>query len=138
MQRAAVLTAGASAGAIAQQGVTTGAITGQVTDADGAPAAGAPVSVTNVETGATRLVESDEEGRYSAGFLPPGTYVVSTQFVTTAESAPVRLTIGETIVVNLSLAAIQAEEVVTEVGGEGAIDVAEGGIRENKSGSNSL
>jgi hypothetical protein len=117
--------------ASAQQGVTTGAIQGTVTDGEGAAAAGAPVAVRNVETGTQRVVLTDDDGRYSAGFLPPGTYIVRTEFVTTAESPPVVVRVGETATVNLSLAAIEAEEVVTEV--EGEVDLAQGGVAETVS-----
>jgi hypothetical protein len=128
---ALALLTGVAAAAGAQQGVTTGAIQGLVTGSDGSPAAGAPVAVRNVETGAQRLVLADDDGRYSAGFLPPGTYVVSTEFVTAAESPPVRVNLGETVTVNLSLAAIEAEEVLTEV--ESEVDVAQGGVAQTVS-----
>jgi hypothetical protein len=117
--------------AFAQQGVTTGAIQGQVTDSEGNPAGSAPVAVRNVETGVQRVTLADEDGRYSAGFLPPGTYVVSTEFVTAAESPPVVVRLGETATVNLSLAAVEAEEVVTEV--EGEVDIAQGGVAQTVS-----
>ncbi|MFN2431903.1 MAG: carboxypeptidase regulatory-like domain-containing protein [Gemmatimonadota bacterium] len=125
---AGALLAGEASLGTAQQGVTTGAIQGRVTDSDGGPAGGAPVVVRNVETGAQRLVETDEEGRYAAGFLQTGIYVVSTEFVATAESAPIRVNVGETVTVNLSLAPLEAEAVVTEVEGEGEVDIAQGGV----------
>ncbi|MEJ2152867.1 MAG: carboxypeptidase-like regulatory domain-containing protein, partial [Gemmatimonadota bacterium] len=89
--------------AAAQQGVTTGAIHGQVLDTSGAPLGGATVTIRNVDTGASRELQTNASGRYSAGFLQTGRYNVSAEFPPnpTAERGPVRVSLGETVVFDL-------------------------------------
>ena len=55
-----------------------GKITGAVRDANGAPIAGAAVTITNQETGTMRTVRTSLAGTYEAADLPPGVYTVST------------------------------------------------------------
>jgi hypothetical protein len=52
--------------AAAQQGVTTGAINGQVLDTSGAPLAGATVTIRNVDTGASARPENCRPARPAA------------------------------------------------------------------------
>ena len=54
--------------------VTTGAITGNVTDSTGAAVAGATVVVTNQGTGVPQTLTTDDSGFYSAEGLPVGLY----------------------------------------------------------------
>ncbi|MDR5726567.1 MAG: carboxypeptidase regulatory-like domain-containing protein, partial [Terriglobia bacterium] len=54
--------------------VTTGAISGNVTDSTGAAVAGATVVVTNQGTGVPRTLTTDDSGFYSAEGLPVGLY----------------------------------------------------------------
>jgi iron complex outermembrane recepter protein len=54
-----------------------GKISGAVRVASGAPVAGAPITIANQETGATRVVRSSSTGAYEATGLPPGLYTVS-------------------------------------------------------------
>jgi hypothetical protein len=65
----------ASAPAFAQ--ATTGTISGVVTDDTKAVLPGVSVQVTNVETGAARMLVTDERGRFRALNLAPGLYSVS-------------------------------------------------------------
>jgi hypothetical protein len=65
-----------SSAAIAQEEIT-GAISGQVTDANGAVVQGATVSVVNNETKAARKVQTNEEGLFTITNLVPGTYSVT-------------------------------------------------------------
>src|SRR4051812_41467280 len=58
------------------QTASTGALTGQVTDPNGAIVAGAQVTATNEATGAKRDVVSQETGAYTIALLPPGSYKV--------------------------------------------------------------
>jgi hypothetical protein len=84
--------------------VPTGALAGAVTDATGAVVPNAKVTLTNKETGATRTVESNSEGFYSAPSLPAGEYevkVVAKGFSALLRTATV-LT-GSTTTVNVSL-----------------------------------
>ena len=67
-----VITALLAAGAWAQTGTT--AISGQILDQQGAIIGGAQLTLTNVNTGATRTGESDASGNYLFSSLPPSTY----------------------------------------------------------------
>src|SRR5947209_213278 len=53
-----------------------GRISGTVTDPGGAVLSGAPVVITNSETQASRTVNTNDSGFYSATNLPIGTYSV--------------------------------------------------------------
>ncbi len=61
------------------QGETTSAIVGSVTDPIGAAIPGATVTVTNVENGLKRSVETDDAGRFSFPQLKPGAYSVKAE-----------------------------------------------------------
>ena len=55
---------------------TTGDISGTVRDPSKAVLPGATVEVKNLETGASRTIVTDSEGRYRALNLPPGRYAI--------------------------------------------------------------
>jgi len=97
--------------------VPTGALAGAVTDATGAVVPNAVVTLTNKETGATRTVESNSEGFYSAPSLPAGEYemkVVAKGFSALLRTATVQT--GSTTTVNVSLQVGQTNEIVTVTG----------------------
>lgn len=56
---------------------TSSAISGTVTDSQGAAIAGASVTIKNQNTGATRNVASNESGFYSLQSIIPGTYTIT-------------------------------------------------------------
>ena len=58
---------------------TTGTIVGTVTDPSGAVISGAQVTVRNVGTNATRVVQTSGTGEYSVPLLPPGVYEVTVE-----------------------------------------------------------
>ncbi|HYL14662.1 MAG TPA: carboxypeptidase-like regulatory domain-containing protein, partial [Terriglobales bacterium] len=66
-----------SAPCMAQTGTT--ALTGEITDPQGAVVAGAKVSIAAAETGTVRTTETDASGHYQFLSLPPGTYRVSVE-----------------------------------------------------------
>ncbi len=76
----ATLIAGGSACAYAQSQSINGTIRGTVTDATGAPVAGATVTVRNLDTGFTREFKTGDDGIYIAPNLPIGTYSVHSEF----------------------------------------------------------
>ncbi len=85
--------------------VTTGTISGTVSDETGGVLPGVEIQVTQVDTGATRSVVSDDEGRYSAPSLSLGNYEVQaalTGFQTAVRSG-IRLTVGREAIVNVQL-----------------------------------
>ena len=57
--------------------VTTGALVGTVTDAQGQVVPGAPVTIKNVSQGTSTTVHTDDNGAYAAPFLNPGTYEIT-------------------------------------------------------------
>src|SRR5438067_3474459 len=59
--------------------VTTGEITGRVTDPQGKVVAGATVTVTNKGTGSSRSATTNESGDYTITQLPPGKYEVAAE-----------------------------------------------------------
>ncbi|MBI4441762.1 MAG: TonB-dependent receptor [Acidobacteria bacterium] len=92
-------------GSVAIAQVTTGTISGTVTDATGAIVPGAEVTVKNVDTGITRVMTTDERGRYTAPQLPPGNYEVSTSITgfQTEVRRGISLTLGREAMVNFAL-----------------------------------
>ena len=59
------------------QSITSGDITGAITDPSGARVPNAAVTLTNVNTNATQNTVTSAEGTYKFAFLPPGTYSVT-------------------------------------------------------------
>ena len=53
-------------------------ITGKLTDSNGLAVVGATVTVTSVETGESRTVTTDNDGRYKLVKIKPGTYKIKT------------------------------------------------------------
>jgi hypothetical protein len=110
-----------------------GTIRGTVTDPQGAVIKSAPVLITDEKTGVPRTVDTDDEGRYEASNLRPGTYrveiatpsfkkfeepgvVVTTGAVTRVDA---RLTLGgvaETVTVSAEGANIVLESPAVSVG----------------------
>jgi len=107
--------------AIAQTG---GTISGSLSDATGALVPGASVTIKNVDTGLTREVMSDEQGRYTAPNLPVGSYEVQVSLsgFRTEIRKGVGLAVGQQLVMNLTLQVGQVAETV-EVTGEAAAAV---------------
>jgi hypothetical protein len=59
------------------QSITSGDITGTVTDPSGAATPKATVTLTNVHTNATQSTATNQQGTYRFAFLSPGTYNVT-------------------------------------------------------------
>src|ERR1035441_2164097 len=57
--------------------VETASLSGRVTDQTGAIVIGARVEIRNTETGIVSLVETNNDGIYSAPSLKPGSYVMT-------------------------------------------------------------
>ena len=90
-----------------------GKISGTVRDANGTPVAGAPITITNQETGVSRTVHASSTGAYEAGDLPPGTYTVTADvqgFRRTVQRDQ-RLAAGGTLTVDFALELKVTEDV---------------------------
>ena len=95
--------------------IVGGSISGTVRDTTGAAIPGATVQIRNVETGASRSLTSDGEGRYAAPSVPVGSYSVSAArdgFGTQTQTG-IRLVVGQSAVVDLSLAIGRVQQEVT-------------------------
>jgi len=99
--------------------VTTGTISGTVTDSTGAVLPGANIVILNEETGISRALVTDAAGRYLAPSLSPGRYRVTISqpgFQTEARTG-IALTIGRNAVVDVQLE-VGAVSQTVEVTGE--------------------
>src|SRR5213594_2395934 len=91
--------------ALAVAQVTTGTISGTVTDSTGAVVPGVNVNLKSVEKGISRAVKTDEGGRYRAPELALGSYeitAVAAGFETVVRSG-ITLTVGREAVVDFTL-----------------------------------
>ena len=100
----------------AQSQATTGVIRGTVTDPSGTAVAGASVVLRESQTGFQRQVATNERGIFVAPLMPLGTYDVTARAVGFSETrrTGVRVGVGETVNLNLPLAAVQLQAVVVE------------------------
>lgn len=94
--------------------VTTGSISGTVTDASGAVVPGAKVTVTNPDTGASRSVETNDDGNYNIPNLAPGRYNIRVEKsgFASAEQKDTNVLVGQTVNFRPTLKAGSATEVV--------------------------
>jgi hypothetical protein len=99
--------------------VSTGTISGTVTDASSAAVPGATVVVTNQDTAIARTVQADADGHYSVPSLNPGNYRVTAThegFKTQIRDGIV-LTVAREEVVDLALAVGSVDQSVVVTGG---------------------
>ncbi|MET0922927.1 MAG: carboxypeptidase-like regulatory domain-containing protein, partial [Xanthobacteraceae bacterium] len=116
------------AAASAQQ--TTGQIRGQVTGADGAPAAGAAVSARNTANNQTLTATTGAGGDYALSGVRPGTYEVTATVGGETASEIVQIGVGQSGRLDLTVGAAAAEA-ADDTGGE--IIVTGNRINETKS-----
>ena len=106
-------------GAATAQSLTSGDITGVVTDPSGAVVSGVAVTAKNAETGSTHTQNTNAQGAYRFSLLSPGTYTVSVSaknFQHVQHQTTVN--IGQASTLSFQLAIGTADQVV-EVTGEG-------------------
>ena len=102
----------------------TGTIAGAVTDQSGAVLPKATVTVTNKDTGASRVVQSGGDGTFSVPSLLPGAYDVlieASGFQPTI--TPVELPTGATATVKITLQVSTRTEAVTVIGASTLVDL---------------
>ncbi|HLE61590.1 MAG TPA: carboxypeptidase-like regulatory domain-containing protein, partial [Pyrinomonadaceae bacterium] len=100
---------------VARAQVTTGTISGTVSDPNGAVVTGANVKATNLATEATRTTTSDSDGHFVFTLLPPGRYrveVTAQGFQTYQAELVVNITQTTTIDARLSLGGTTATVMV--------------------------
>src|SRR5258708_1638060 len=86
--------------AVLAQGTSAGSIQGTVTDASGAAIAGVAVTITNIQTSASRTLTTADDGRYTALNLPVTSYLVK------AEKSGFGAKINENVQVNPGIATV--------------------------------
>lgn len=110
---------------------TVGAsLRGAVTDSTGASLPGATVTIVNIGTGASRDLQTDAEGRYTAPLLPPGDYevhVTLTGFQPFARRG-LRLAVGQDAVIDMKLELGTVAEEITVTGSAPRIDLTSGAV----------
>jgi hypothetical protein len=115
--------------AFAQSGnVTTGSISGTVADSSGGALPGVTVTVTNTQTGLTRSLVTENDGRYTAQLLPPGTYRVEAELagLGRAQRPNVTVLLGNTTTVDLAINP-QVSEQITVTATAPVVDVEQSG-----------
>src|SRR6266436_1921762 len=115
-----------------------GRILGTVTDENGAAVKAAKVVITNIETAASRTLETNEAGDYVAPNLAPGLYRVVAEATgfKRVERTSVRLEVAKDLRIDLALPAGQLSESVTVTDEPPAIETTNttlGGTFSNKS-----
>ena len=110
--------------AFAAAQVTTGTLSGIVTDQSGGAVPGATVSVRNVDTNVTRALTTDGDGRYRAQALEPGTYEVTVELqgFQKIRRGDIALNVGQSLTLDLTLGVGKIEDVVTVTGESPVID----------------
>ena len=99
--------------------VVGGSINGVVHDKTGAALQGVTITVRQFETGATRTLITDGDGRFSAPSLPVGNYTVSakSEGFATDERGGISLAVAQSLQLNfvLGLASVQQQVEVDSV-----------------------
>jgi hypothetical protein len=102
----------------AQSTAINGTVEGTITDSTGAVLPGVTVTLTNVDTGAQRVLTTGADGGYRALLLPLGTYKVRAELsgFKTFERSGLTLRAGQTAVVDTRLEVGGMQEVVSVTG----------------------
>lgn len=119
-----ILLAASISPVFAQSQSLNGQIEGTVSDQNNAAVPNALISATNIETGATRAITTDESGIYRFPLLPLGTYRI------TAEAANfkkivhdgITLATGQTKTIDLNLQPGEIRDIVTISGDSSVVD----------------
>src|SRR5690242_5754937 len=88
-------------------------VTGTVRDSSGASLAAATVTVRQSETGATRSLTTDAEGRFFAPSVPIGPYTISAEhegFAASQQSAT--LVVGQSLQLNFVLGVASVQQAI--------------------------
>ena len=114
-----------AAPALAQSQAINGTIEGTITDTSGAVLPGVSVVVLNTDTGAERVVVTNEHGLFRAPLLPLGTYRVKAELegFKSYEGSGVELTAGSTAVLNVQLEVGSLSEVISVTAAAATVDL---------------
>src|SRR5580704_15008173 len=108
-----------SSGLLQAQSGTSSALSGEVTDASGAAVPNATVTVTDVNTKATRTGATDAGGHFLFSQINPSTYQVTVEArsFASSKSEPTAVGVGRTVALNFSLR-VQSNSQTVEVRAE--------------------
>ena len=111
--------------AVAAAQAINGTVEGTVIDDQGGVLPGVAVTVTNLDTGDTRTVVSNESGLYRVPLLPLGTYRISVELAgfKKFEQTGIVLRAGQTAVINVTLTLGAVAETVTVTGDTPIVDL---------------
>src|ERR1044071_7028183 len=98
--------------------VANAVITGIVTDAQGGVLPGVTITVRNAESGVTRTIVSEADGRYRLGGLPPGRYNLTAELqgFATIDVREITLTLGLEFPRDLTMGVQGLQESITVTG----------------------
>ena len=115
-----------AAPAWAQSQAANGAIEGTISDSSGGVLPGVTITVTNIDTGASRTIITNDKGLYRAPLLPLGTYRVAAELqgFKKFEQTDIKLSVGQTAVVNATLSVGTVSETITVSGDSPVLDAA--------------
>jgi len=115
------------------QSITSGDVTGTVTDPSGAAIPGSDVTLTNTSTGTSQKVTTNADGSYRFAFVAPGTYrVVATASGFQNQQRPgVIVTAGQPSTVNVQLTVAGATQTVDVVEGATAVQTQNADVSTN-------
>ncbi|HLK70224.1 MAG TPA: carboxypeptidase-like regulatory domain-containing protein [Bryobacteraceae bacterium] len=103
------------------QTITTGDVTGVISDASGAVVPSSIVTLKNTDTNETRTAVTNESGHYRFSLLAPGSYTISA--ATTglkSNTDKITVSVGQEQAINLTLT-VQGTQEVVEVKAEAAV-----------------
>lgn len=97
------------------QSITSGVVTGAVTDPTGAAVPNAALTLTSEQTGALRKTNTNSEGSYRFAFVAPGLYkvAVTAQGFQSQERTEFAVTAGEPVSVSMQLALATSSQSVS-------------------------
>lgn len=113
----------------AAQSLTSGGVTGTVTDASGAAVPNATVTLKNQDTGSTQTATTNDTGAYRFSLINPGNYRVSAAasgFSATQQA--VTVAVGQSSTLNIQLQVAAASQTVEVVGQGGVIQTDNGNV----------
>src|SRR5271170_6474652 len=92
------------------QTITSGDLTGTVTDTSGAVVPGANITLKSLDTGETKLIKSGDNGVYRFNLLKPGSYQLSGASAgLKSDIGRVSVTVGQVVTANLTLTVEEAK-----------------------------
>jgi hypothetical protein len=105
--------------------IVGGSISGLVRDSSGASVPGATVTVRQVETGATRILASNGDGRFYAPSVPVGDYLVSVAHdgFETARQSGITLAIGQSLQLNFELGVEKVQQQIVVDAAESSVNI---------------